>query len=272
MCGTDSRTVPRFFIVTYPGQVFDKVSSGYGFILRHIRCKRFQRRPLPLAPRRTCLRRPPRSSNAGNGMQLTHWGVHRICVVRNRPRASARKDRSSPALVCLAHNIRQGEKGIRLFRGTRRQGFPAHRQEGTEDRRQDNDGGSFAHTQHLLRLRNGRRDEIFRLRQRKPALSPLLLPPHTCRQQDCQDSAHCARQQIDSLRIICNAGEDNVIVATGDIGKFKEGQTVRITEGKFAGVTGKVARYHGQQRVAVVIDSVLTVCTAYIPSAFLRRI
>lgn len=79
-------------------------------------------------------------------------------------------------------------------------------------------------------------------------------------------------KQIDSLRIICNAGEDNVIVATGDIGKFKEGQTVRITEGKFAGVTGKVARYHGQQCVAVVIDSVLTVCTAYIPSAFLRRI
>jgi len=79
-------------------------------------------------------------------------------------------------------------------------------------------------------------------------------------------------KQIDSLRIICNAGEDNVIVATGDIGKFKEGQTVRITEGKFAGVTGKVARYHGQQRVAVVIDSVLTECTAYIPSAFLRRI
>ena len=47
---------------------------------------------------------------------------------------------------------------------------------------------------------------------------------------------------------------------------------VRIVEGKFAGVTGRVARYHGQQRVAVIIDGLLTIATAYIPSAFLNTI
>ena len=41
-------------------------------------------------------------------------------------------------------------------------------------------------------------------------------------------------------------------------------------DGCFKGVEGKVARYHGQQRVAVVIDGLMTVATAYIPNAFLR--
>lgn len=56
------------------------------------------------------------------------------------------------------------------------------------------------------------------------------------------------------------------------VDKFKKGQEVRVIEGRFKGVIGKVARYHGQQRVAVVIDGLLTIATAYIPSAFLERI
>ena len=43
-----------------------------------------------------------------------------------------------------------------------------------------------------------------------------------------------------------------------------------MIDGKFRGVTGIVARYQGQQRVGVVIDGLLTVVTAYIPSAFLK--
>ena len=45
---------------------------------------------------------------------------------------------------------------------------------------------------------------------------------------------------------------------------------MRVVDGCFKGVEGKVARYHGQQRVAVVIDGLMTVATAYIPNAFLR--
>lgn len=47
---------------------------------------------------------------------------------------------------------------------------------------------------------------------------------------------------------------------------------VRIVNGKFTGVVGRVARYQGQQRVAVVIDGLLTVATAYIPSVFLEKL
>ena len=76
-------------------------------------------------------------------------------------------------------------------------------------------------------------------------------------------------RQIESLRIICQAEEDDVVVSTDEVQKFKKGQLVRIIEGKFKGVTGIVARYQGQQRVGIVIDGLLTVATAYIPSAFI---
>ncbi len=76
-------------------------------------------------------------------------------------------------------------------------------------------------------------------------------------------------QQLESLKIICAVDADDIIVAPGELDKFKEGQTVRITDGEFKGVTGKVARYKNHQRVGIIINGLLTVCTAYIPSAFI---
>ena len=76
--------------------------------------------------------------------------------------------------------------------------------------------------------------------------------------------------QMNSLKIICAADSDDIVASTEEIRKFKVGQKVRITEGKFKGVVGMVARYHSQQRVGIVIDGLLTVCTAYVPSAFIE--
>lgn len=78
--------------------------------------------------------------------------------------------------------------------------------------------------------------------------------------------------QMNSLKIICAADSDDIIASTEEVEKFKTGQKVRITEGKFAGVTGIVAHYQSQQRVGIVIDGLLTVCTAYVPSAFIEKI
>ena len=78
--------------------------------------------------------------------------------------------------------------------------------------------------------------------------------------------------QMNSLKIICAADSDDIIASTEEVEKFKTGQKVRIIEGKFAGVTGIVARYQSQQRVGIVIDGLLTVCTAYVPSAFIKII
>ena len=77
-------------------------------------------------------------------------------------------------------------------------------------------------------------------------------------------------EQMQDLMRVCNVESANTIVQSGNIEKFVDGQMVRIIDGPFAGITGRVAKYKGQQRVAVIIDGLVTACTAYVPSAFLK--
>lgn len=51
---------------------------------------------------------------------------------------------------------------------------------------------------------------------------------------------------------------------------FKGGDIVKITDGNFKGVEGRVARVSGQQRVIVTLTNVGLVSTAYIPTAFIK--
>ena len=78
--------------------------------------------------------------------------------------------------------------------------------------------------------------------------------------------------QIESLKIICASEAEDIILVPSDVEKFKAGQTVRVIEGVFKGVIGKVARFQGQQRIGIVIDGFMTVASAYVPSAFLENI
>lgn len=78
--------------------------------------------------------------------------------------------------------------------------------------------------------------------------------------------------QMESLKIICAADADNTIVSLVEVPKFEKGQLVRVTDGAFKGVVGRVARWQGQQRVGVVVDELVTVVTAYVPSAFIESI
>lgn len=78
--------------------------------------------------------------------------------------------------------------------------------------------------------------------------------------------------QMESLKIICAADADNTFVSLVKVPKFEKGQLVRVIDGAFKGVTGRVARWHGQQRVAVIVDDLVTVCTAYVPNAFLEKV
>ena len=79
-------------------------------------------------------------------------------------------------------------------------------------------------------------------------------------------------RQMESLRIICAVDDGNIALVPPTDTHFTKGQQVRITQGRFSGVTGRVARYQGQQRVAVIIDGLFTIATAYIPTAFLEPI
>lgn len=78
--------------------------------------------------------------------------------------------------------------------------------------------------------------------------------------------------QIDSLMIICASEAEDVIIVPTEIPKFQAGQTVRVIDGIFKGVIGKVARYHGQQRVGIIIDGLLTIASAYVPNSFVEII
>ena len=74
--------------------------------------------------------------------------------------------------------------------------------------------------------------------------------------------------QMESLKIACASEEDDVIIVSGEIQKFEKGQLVRVVKGEFEGFMGIVARHKGQQRVGIVVDNLLTVLTAYVPSAY----
>ena len=78
--------------------------------------------------------------------------------------------------------------------------------------------------------------------------------------------------QMDSLKIICAADMGNTIVSLTEVPKFKKGQLVRVIDGAFNGVIGIVARWQGQQRVGVVVEGLVTMVTAYVPSAFLELV
>ena len=77
--------------------------------------------------------------------------------------------------------------------------------------------------------------------------------------------------QMESLKIICAADMDNTIVSLTEVPKFEKGQLVRVVDGAFKGVIGIVARWQGQQRVGVVVEGLVTMVTAYVPSAFLEE-
>lgn len=79
------------------------------------------------------------------------------------------------------------------------------------------------------------------------------------------------RQQMDNFIRLTSIDNEHIRVVTPRQCHFKSGDTVRIVAGGFSGITGRVARIAGQQRVVIELPNVCLVATAYIPSAFLER-
>jgi hypothetical protein len=79
-------------------------------------------------------------------------------------------------------------------------------------------------------------------------------------------------KQMESLKIICSANAEDIKIVPEEMKKFELGQLVRVINGSFKGVEGHVARWQGQQRIGVIIEGLLTISTAYVPSAFLQEI
>lgn len=70
---------------------------------------------------------------------------------------------------------------------------------------------------------------------------------------------------------VTSTNSEHVRTVTEQQCKHKSGDIVRIIEGEFKGVEGKISRIAGQQRVVVEIAGLCLVATAYIPTAFLEK-
>lgn len=65
---------------------------------------------------------------------------------------------------------------------------------------------------------------------------------------------------------------EHVRIVSAEQCHYKSGDIVKVIDGEFKGVTGRVARIAGQQRVVVEISGLCLVATAYIPNGFLETI
>ena len=71
------------------------------------------------------------------------------------------------------------------------------------------------------------------------------------------------------IKATCNKNKHLLFVEPTQC-HYKSGELVKVIEGPFKGVEGKVARIAGQQRVVVSLSKIGLISTAYIPTAFLK--
>lgn len=70
---------------------------------------------------------------------------------------------------------------------------------------------------------------------------------------------------------LTSVNSEHILVLPPERCHFKSGDLVRIIEGPFTGVIGRVARAAGQQRVVVEIEGLCNIATAYIPNDFMQK-
>ena len=71
---------------------------------------------------------------------------------------------------------------------------------------------------------------------------------------------------------LTSVNSEHIMVVPPKRCHFKSGDLVRVIDGPYTGVVGRVGRAAGQQRVFVVLEGVCTVATAYIPNDFIQII
>lgn len=69
-----------------------------------------------------------------------------------------------------------------------------------------------------------------------------------------------------------SAANEHIQLVSPEQCRYKSGNMVRIIEGDFKGVIGKVARVAGQQCVVVEVAGLCLIATAYIPTSYIEKI
>ena len=77
---------------------------------------------------------------------------------------------------------------------------------------------------------------------------------------------------MENFMRLTSVKSEHIMAVPAEKCRFKGGDAVRVVRGDFAGVTGRVARIAGQQRVLVEIQGLCFVATAYVPGAFIEKL
>ena len=96
---------------------------------------------------------------------------------------------------------------------------------------------------------------------------------HTIHRQDnsyCNPPLTIQNEAMNNFIRLTSIKNPHIIPITSDNIQFKLGDNVVVTEGKFKGIHGRVARIAGQQRVIVDLFDGCLVATAYIPMGIMK--
>ena len=80
------------------------------------------------------------------------------------------------------------------------------------------------------------------------------------------------KESMDNFIKLTSIDDEHILLIDKVNGTYKQGDYVRIIDGPFKGIEGRVTKITGQKRVIVELPGFCSVATAYIPKVFLLQV
>ena len=80
------------------------------------------------------------------------------------------------------------------------------------------------------------------------------------------------KESMDNFIKLTSIDDEHILLIDEVNGTYKQGDYVRIIDGPFKGIEGRVKKITGQKRVIVELPGLCSVATAYIPKVFLLQV
>ena len=74
---------------------------------------------------------------------------------------------------------------------------------------------------------------------------------------------------MDNFIKLTSIDDEHILLIDEENGTYKQGDYVRIIDGQFKGIEGRVTKITGQKRVIVELPGICSIATAYIPKGFI---
>ena len=78
-------------------------------------------------------------------------------------------------------------------------------------------------------------------------------------------------EDMENFIKLTSIDNEHILLVDEINGTYKQGDYVRIIEGSFKGIEGRVTKITGQKRVIVELPGLCSVATSYIPKAFIKK-